>query len=294
MIDVRIWCDQKFRALNPLHPSGQALFLYLLTNPNTTSIPGLYRAGAAAMAEELEWPLDTFHQALANILQQGLVKTDLKARVIFIPNAIKYNKPQSPNVVKSWALHWDEIPECSLKTEAYRVFKAYLENIGEAFVKAFEETLHPPLLKTIVNQEQEKEQEKEQERAMTTNIRIPLSRGDCHVVSPQDIQQLQQTYPSVLIVQALQQLVAWNEAHPLQRKSRKNVCRHIHTWLSKEEYRKNRPAHQGSYPTTWEHNVAVAKTWLEHDNLTNNHVPSSQRTASSSPEVIRGKVKENT
>ena len=33
--------------------SSQALFIYLLISPNTTSIPSLYRAGTAVMAEEL-------------------------------------------------------------------------------------------------------------------------------------------------------------------------------------------------------------------------------------------------
>src|SRR5258708_6406366 len=111
-INVRIWGDQKFRALTPLKPSGQALFLYLLTNPHTTNIPGLYCVGAAALAEELGWSLEDFKKALDEVLAQRLVMVDLEARVILIPNSIKYNKPQSPNVVRSWATWWNEIPEC--------------------------------------------------------------------------------------------------------------------------------------------------------------------------------------
>ena len=71
--------------------------------------PGLYRAGAAGMAEELGWATEGFQQAFQEVIDQGLVKADFESRVIFIPNAIKYNKPQSPNVIKSWASHWDEI-----------------------------------------------------------------------------------------------------------------------------------------------------------------------------------------
>lgn len=168
MLDVRIWCDEKFRALSPLKPSAQALFIYLLTNPHTTSIPGLYRAGAAAMAEELGWSLLGFNRALKEIVAQGLVKVDLKARVIFIANAVKYNKPQSPNVVKSWALHWDEVPECALKNEAYHFLKAFTQGLGKAFAQAFEESLckarakrQSISYKPLLNQEQEQEQEQE-------------------------------------------------------------------------------------------------------------------------------------
>lgn len=66
-VDVRLWGDQKYRSLTPIKPSGQALFLYLLTNPNTTSLPGLFRAGAAAMAEELGWELKYFQKAFQEV-----------------------------------------------------------------------------------------------------------------------------------------------------------------------------------------------------------------------------------
>ncbi len=165
-IDVRIWGDKKFRSLSPLQPSGQALFLYLLTNPHTNSIPGLYRAGAAAMAEELGWLTEGFREALEEALQQGLVKADLKARVIFIPNAIKYNKPQSVNVVKSWSSHWDEIPECELKTLAYQHLKAFLEGLHVSYLKAFFKAIAKPSL----IQEQDQEQEQEQEQLKTCQV----------------------------------------------------------------------------------------------------------------------------
>ena len=175
-IDVRMWGDQKFRSLTPLKPSGQALFIYILTNPNTTSIPGLYRAGAAAMAEELGWSIEDFKEALEELIQQNLIKVDLNARVIYIPNAIKYNKPQSPNVIKSWVSHWDEIPECELKNIAYLEFKISIQGMGEGFQETFHKALGEaleegfpivlakPSSKAMPNQEQEQEQEQEGEQ----------------------------------------------------------------------------------------------------------------------------------
>lgn len=171
-IDVRIWGDEKFRSLSPLQPNAQGLFLYLLTNPHITTIPGLYRSGIAAMAEELGWPIDGFKAALDELIQQGLIIADINARVIFIPNAIKYNKPQSANVVRSWASHWDEIPECELKNVAFRHLKAFVEGLEESYRKAFheifDETTGKPIpkafAKTKRNQEQEQDQEKNQKQ----------------------------------------------------------------------------------------------------------------------------------
>jgi len=37
------------------------------------------------------------------------------------------------NVIKSWRQHWDEIPECPLKTYALERILAFVEGMGEAF-----------------------------------------------------------------------------------------------------------------------------------------------------------------
>src|SRR3974377_1386110 len=110
-IDRRIWNDKKFRRLTPAQPSGQVLLLYLLTNPFVGPIPGLYSVGEAMLAEALAWELEAFREAFRELLNEALVKADFKARLIWIPNAIRYNQPESLNVVVSWRDTWDELPE---------------------------------------------------------------------------------------------------------------------------------------------------------------------------------------
>lgn len=80
-VKITMWDDPKFRALSPLPPSGQSLFIYLLTGPFTGIIPGLYKAGRAAMAEELNWDVEAFDLALGEAIALGMVEADLKARV---------------------------------------------------------------------------------------------------------------------------------------------------------------------------------------------------------------------
>ncbi|MCY1169047.1 hypothetical protein D9M73_90610 [compost metagenome] len=166
-VEVRIWGDEKFRELSPIPPCGQGLFLFLITGPHTGPVPGLFRAGRAAMAEELGWEIEAFDQAFQEAFRQGLVVADFKARVMWVPNAIKHNKPESPNVVRSWAAEFDLIPECDLKRIAFDALKSSIHALGEAYGKAFDETfgkaiskpLAKPIQKTIANQEQEQEQE---------------------------------------------------------------------------------------------------------------------------------------
>ena len=68
-VEVKTWGDAKFRRLSKIQPSGQALWLFLITGPHTGPIPGLFRAGRAAMAEELDWDLEDFDKAFAEIFQ---------------------------------------------------------------------------------------------------------------------------------------------------------------------------------------------------------------------------------
>ena len=173
-IDVRMWGDAKFRSLSPPPPGGQALWWYLLTNPSTTNIPGLYRAGESQIAEELGWPMKGFREAFREVFEQGLVEADWEARLVWIPGAMKYHLPESPNVVKGWATTWDELPECDLKTKAFQLLKAFTEGLGEAFAKAFAKACPKasgkPSRKPKANQEQEQEQEQEQDQKQDVEL----------------------------------------------------------------------------------------------------------------------------
>jgi hypothetical protein len=156
-IDTRMWADGKFRELSSPGPSAKYLWVFLLTGPHTTNLPGLFRTGEMSLAEELGWSLEGFRKGFAELLAKGLVRADWKARVVWIPNAIKYNPPDNPNVVKSWRDSWDEVPECPLKDEAYEALKGFTEGLSEGFGKAFREGC----AKGLANQEQEQEQEQD-------------------------------------------------------------------------------------------------------------------------------------
>jgi hypothetical protein len=172
-VPQKLWGDERFCALTRAQPSGQGLYLYLITGPHTGPIPGLFKAGRAALAEDLGWEIEAFDEAFAEVLRQGLAKADFKAKVVWLPDAISVNRPESPNVVRSWAGEFDLIPECDLKREAYQALRASIHAVGEAFGKAFDEAIRKPSpkpspmpsLKAMANQEQEQEQEYSEAKA---------------------------------------------------------------------------------------------------------------------------------
>jgi hypothetical protein len=163
-IDVRMWGDQRFRELVAPPPCSQFAWIFLLTCRFTTSLPGLLVAGEAAIAEALHWPIEGFRKAFSEISAKGMATADWAAPLVFVRNAVNYNFPESPNVVRSWANHWDMIPECALKLDAYRVLTRRLEAKGKAFAEAFSEACRRPCLQASPNQEQEQDQEQEHEQ----------------------------------------------------------------------------------------------------------------------------------
>jgi hypothetical protein len=167
-IDVRMWGDAKFRSLSAPDPNGQTLWVFLLTGEHTSIVPGLFRAGELSLAEALGWSPQAFRKAFQEVFAKGMAKADWKARLVFLPNAVHYNPPQSPNVVKAWRAAFDELPECSLKVEAFCAIKSFLETLPEAFRKAFG--------KPLPNQDQEQEQEQDQEQEQNSARRRARER----------------------------------------------------------------------------------------------------------------------
>lgn len=135
-VDVRIWGDEDFRAYSD---QGKTLWLYLITAPESTSVPGLFCASRLGIADALGWTMKVFDAAFAEVSKKGKVKADWKSRVVWVRNVCKYNVPESPNVIRGWAAHVDEVPECALKQEALLILASFVSDLTEAFQKAFAE-----------------------------------------------------------------------------------------------------------------------------------------------------------
>ena len=135
-LDAGIWGDEKFRQLSPPSPSGQFLWIYLLTGEHTDGLPGLYRVGEAALAEALAWPVAELRRALAEITTLRMALVDSNARVIYLPNALRYQPPSNPNQIKSWAKAFRRIPECELKRKWLQQLQVYADKAGKGYVEA--------------------------------------------------------------------------------------------------------------------------------------------------------------
>ena len=150
-VDPRIWNDSKFRSMSD---NGKLAFFFLLTHPHMTSI-GAMRSSIAGLAAEIGWTEKAFREAFAEAFAKGMAMHDEKASLIWLPNFLKYNPPESPNVVKAWVGALELLPECELRSRAVAGCKAF----AEALTKGFAEALPEAFAKSMPYQEQEQEQE---------------------------------------------------------------------------------------------------------------------------------------
>ena len=155
-VDTRIWNDAKFRGLSD---DAKLAFLFVLTHPHMTSL-GAMRASIPGLAKELGWTSEALRIAFRKPFAKGLIEYDEGACFLALPSFLKYNKPESPNVVKSWINSLDLIPECKGKVLLLQRVTEFLEALPEAFSKALPKAFR----KAMPNQEQEQEQEQEHEQ----------------------------------------------------------------------------------------------------------------------------------
>jgi hypothetical protein len=156
-VDSKIWNDDKFRSLTD---DAKLVFLFILTHPHMTGL-GAMRATIPGLAAELGWSAKAFREAFGKPSKKGMIEVDEDASFVGLPRFLKYNGPESPNVVKSWAGAVDLIPECELKVQLLERVKGYVEGLGPAFNKALPKAIKEHLAGACFNPEQEQEQEQE-------------------------------------------------------------------------------------------------------------------------------------
>lgn len=236
--------DAKYRVLSRPRPNGQTLWTHLLHGPHTMSLPGLSLAGEAMLAEALGWDLKGFRNAFDEVRAQSMAEADWDARVVWVPNAIKYNPPDNPNVVKSWGKLFDTIPECALKDKAREQLKAFIDGLGEGFAIAFAEGFaerygeSPAPAPTTTPTTRKAERAKPRSRPVDDSPMIggfTLKDNSLFRVTELMAAPWPKAYPHCDIGCELAKMDAWCFAHPERRKTRRGALKFATGWLARAE-----------------------------------------------------------
>ena len=147
---MQVHNDARFRALSPPAPSAQFLWLRLLTSPESVAAPGLIPATRAGLAEKLGWKTRDFDRCFDELTvetdehEYPLAIADWSAGLIFLPKAVEYNPPVSPNAVKAWVASLLRVPECDLRDRVIKRLEQFLVPYSEQFRDPFAEQFRYP------------------------------------------------------------------------------------------------------------------------------------------------------
>lgn len=181
-VAVAIWSDEKVRGFNV---DGKLAFVFVLTHPMMTSV-GAMRATLSGLAAELGWPPRRLERALAPALQAKMIEVNGAAAYLCLPNFLKHNPPENPNVASAWGgVIRELVPECVERSALIRRCRDYLQaspKLLEAFDKGLAKAFTQPFAKGMAIQEQEQEQEREQEEAspLPPNSSLVGAKGNGH------------------------------------------------------------------------------------------------------------------
>lgn len=192
-IDCRISNDKKFRELSV---EGKLAWYTILSRRDLAPI-GAFKASFESLAieqrgneylnEGLQKGLpkafsEVFIQALNELLSKGLIKYDSESFLIYVPNFLRYNFPENPNVVKSWNSALDSLPECDLtnhvlaksaeiilNSQRDSFIKALPKEFVEAYQKGFAKDLPKGFTKDFGKGMPKQEQEQEQKQDIYTH-----------------------------------------------------------------------------------------------------------------------------
>jgi hypothetical protein len=137
-VDVRIWMDSNFMELSHY---GKLAYIYILTHPNMTSL-GSMRGSMKGIATELNMPV----KYVSESHKLGMWVYDEKACFIGLPNFLKYNPPQNPNVIRNWGKAIDTLPECDLRRTLLDNIKSIVKPLADSFRKAFNDSFNEPMI----------------------------------------------------------------------------------------------------------------------------------------------------
>jgi len=136
-----IWDDKKFYTLSE---QAKLVYLFLISCPMGNGL-GCFKAGMAAMIEEMRYTDKGFKKGFNEGLEEGLFEYNAEARVLLIPTYFNRNLVTNPNGIRSLAKDFSKLPDCDLKDKCYQIVKAFVEGSKEGFKEAFNERFEEPL-----------------------------------------------------------------------------------------------------------------------------------------------------
>jgi hypothetical protein len=132
-VDSEAWSDD-----------AKLLALYILTCDHRT-VEGLFRLPMNYIAADLGWGKERLPEPFAELLAERFIEHDPANHLVLIVNALKYQSPQNPNMVKHAIRKLEQVPVDSPLTSTFkRLAERFCERLAERLPEGFGEGFAKP------------------------------------------------------------------------------------------------------------------------------------------------------
>lgn len=143
-VSPAFWGDEKVTGWSD---DAKVLALYLLTCEHRT-VEGLFRLPKGYIIEDLGWDAERLGKPFGELLRDGFIEYDEKARMCLIVNALEYQSPENPNQVKAAIRFLADLPEsvlfARLLERAERLCQPFAEGLRKGLPERFGEGFGKP------------------------------------------------------------------------------------------------------------------------------------------------------
>lgn len=140
-----IWADEKFLSLAK---DQKLVFLTFLTHPMTTSLGTMYMVSSECLAKSVGMSTGLFKKTCGHLVDIDMLATYSGwAELFWLPNFMKDNPPDNPNVVISWTKILSTLPQNGLKARIIRECLNVCKSRGSNFYNVIPEDIHQELEK---------------------------------------------------------------------------------------------------------------------------------------------------
>lgn len=173
VIHRQLYDSASFRSLPE---DSRTLFVYLLANKHRTTF-GYYVLPDTYTSEDLQWSPERVAAAWEDI-PEDMAKRDKARRLVFMPNALRFNQPMNPNVVKHWGDTLAAMPPSPLLDDLGQAAELFLEKDWQrAFINGIGNPLPNPLVNPLAKGSPDPSERVRQIKT-PTRTRTPTSTTD--------------------------------------------------------------------------------------------------------------------
>ncbi|WHL17654.1 hypothetical protein [Stenotrophomonas acidaminiphila] len=236
--------------------AGKLLAAYLMTGPHSNGI-GCYRCPDGYVMADLGWSLERVSEGFAELSRNGFAyRFD---GVVFLPGFLRWNKVANANVAAARMSEFDGLPKGEAKA---RVAGAILRNIKHlsndhrTVLQTVSETVSGTVTQTETNPTQPREKPNKPSCAAPAEpapaddllpaeppvIGFLLNDGSEFGLSQKQLDEFQQLYPAIDVLQQAKALKAWCIANSKNRKTRGGALKFVNGWLSRAQNQAPRAA----------------------------------------------------